>query len=62
MDAEFTCRACRRGRCDQCEGGGCACEKCGERPLFAAGGIIPSSLAGSEAHPPPFLSPRCLYG
>jgi hypothetical protein len=42
---EFTCRACRRGRCDQCEGGGCACLSCGER-TFARGGIIPAGRGG----------------
>lgn len=62
MDAAFTCRSCRRGRCDQCDGGGCACESCAERAVFAPGGIVPAQEAGSADGPPAFLLRSCLYG
>jgi len=26
--AGLACRACRRERCDQCEGNGCGCQEC----------------------------------
>lgn len=50
MDDRFVCRACRRGRCDQCEDGACACPQCGVDVegafLFASGGIIPAGSGG----------------
>jgi hypothetical protein len=33
MDDRFVCRACRRGRCDQCEDESCACLSCGIEPV-----------------------------
>lgn len=54
-DDEFSCRSCRRGRCDQCDGGGCACTNCGgsdwEAPGFARGGVFPGGASMGDGIP-----------
>lgn len=67
MDERFVCRACRRGRCDQCEDGACACPQCGvdveSASRFASGGVISpgrgdavmAMLAGCD-----YILPRAL--